>query len=840
MKFLRSKRGAITAVVVVVALLFLVRPGANRLRTRIVNSISTALGHPVDVAYVRVHLLPRPGFDLKQFVVHEDPAFGNEPLLRADEVTASLRLSSLLRGRIEIARLSLAEPSLNLVRNSQGHWNLESLLERTAHLQVAPTSKSRGEGRPAFPYVEASQGRINVKVGVEKKAYALTDADFALWQDSENAWGFRLRATPFGTDFHLSDTGTIQAVGSWQRAATLKETPLQFSFLWERAQLGQVSKLAYGNDKGWRGTAALSATMTGTPANLKIESDVSVRDFRRYDVSGGGELRLTLHCGAYYGSIENRFSDIACQAPVGNGFVRAEGELSSPFASPAYQFSLIARGAPIQSLVALARHARPGIPDDLAATGQLDANMSVARAPNGPMATWSGSGETSAFHLTSGNADLALNSVPLTVSSTLPSKTQRQQKWPGGNPGSPATAPYFVIGASHVDLGKSAMQWEGLISRSGYDFQISGESQLQKLLHAAHMVGLPAVQSAAEGTAGVDLKLAGGWFDSTPARAVGTVQLHSIRAAVRGARTPLEIASAELKFDSDVVKVQGLTASWAGTAWRGSLTFDRPCAMQGTCPIRLDLHADEISTDRLNDLFNPNARQQPWYRFFSSSSSGPSFLLTLNAAGKLAADRLLIHKLTASRLTGQVEIANGKFRFSDLRADVLGGKNVGDWTADFSTKPPVYTGNGSLLRASFEQLAHMMNDGWITGVGTANYKVRATGLSPQDLLASATGTLRIDASDCEMPHITLAPASPLQTRRFTASLLLQDGTFRIESGKIETSDGDYAVAGTASLNRTLNVKLTREGTPGFAITGTLAAPKVSRVVSPETRAELKP
>ena len=58
---------------------------------------------------------------------------------------------SLLRGRLEIARLDLSEPSLNLVHGQNGRWNLEALLERTAHTPLAPTAKAKAEPRPAFP-----------------------------------------------------------------------------------------------------------------------------------------------------------------------------------------------------------------------------------------------------------------------------------------------------------------------------------------------------------------------------------------------------------------------------------------------------------------------------------------------------------------------------------------------------------------------------------------------------------------------------------------------------------------------------------------------------------------
>ncbi len=218
MKLFSSKRRIVAAAALIVLLLFLLRPGASRLKSRIVSSISSGVGRPVDIGSVHLRLLPRPGFDLENLVVYDDPAFGAEPMLRASEVTAALRLTSLLRGRLEIARLDLTEPSLNLVHAPGGRWNLEALLERTAHIPLAPTGKAKSEPRPAFPYIQATSARINFKSGPEKKPYALTNADFSLWQDSENSWGVRLKAQPFRTDLNLNDTGLLQVNGTWQRA----------------------------------------------------------------------------------------------------------------------------------------------------------------------------------------------------------------------------------------------------------------------------------------------------------------------------------------------------------------------------------------------------------------------------------------------------------------------------------------------------------------------------------------------------------------------------------------------------------------------------------------------
>lgn len=842
MKFWQSRRGFITLGIVVLLALFVVRPGANRLRARIVNSISLALGRPVDVAAVNLRLLPRPGFDLENFVIHDDPAFSAEPLLRAQEVTATLRIISLLRGHLEISRLNLTEPSLNLVRNKEGHWNLENLVERTAKIAVAPTSKAKTEKRPGFPYIEADRGRINFKFGAEKKPYALTEADFALWQDSENAWGMRLKAQPVRTDFNLSDTGTVSVGGSWQRAASLRDTPVQFAFQWDRAQLGQVTKLTYGNDKGWRGGLAVSTTLTGTPANLAIVIAASVEDFRRYDIFGGGDLRLAIQCAAHYSTVDRVLSAVGCSAPVGDGTVTVVGRVDHPFSSRNYNLALTARDLPIRSLIAFARHAKQGVPDDLIAVGRLNGNVNLRRSTDLRVneVGWEGKAETSGFELGSKltKTELVLGKVPFSVSRVSDQKSVAALRLMATSP----IETRLVVGPFNLALGRPAPAVvQGWVSRSGYSFTVRGDTQLQRTLQLARTVGIAAPQPSAEGLAKIDLEIAGGWSGFAVPRATGKAQLRSIRADVRGLNAPLEIVSANLTLRRDQISVQNLTAAIADTSWQGSLTLPRPCGALESCILHFDLRADEIDTDRLNQLVNPHVRKQPWYGFLSSSAAGVPYLLTVHAVGKLTANRVVVRRLVGNRVSANVELNKGKLRVSDLRGDVLGGKHIGELEADFTAKPPQYSGNGTLERVSLDQLSASMNDDWITGSATASYRVKASGLDATELFASAVSTLKFDAQDGLLRHIALTEGSgPLQMRRLAADLTLQDGRFDIQEGKLETPTGIFQLSGTASLTRVLNLKLTREGSPGFNVTGTLTEPHVSPILSPETQAALKP
>jgi len=162
------------AVLLAVLLLTFVPPlfNVSRLQLRIARNISASVGRPVHFDGVSMNLLPLPGFTLENFVVEEDPAFGSEPILRADEVRVTLRISSLWRRRVEFSRISLTEPaSVNLVHLANGKWNVEGLLLQASHIQAAPTTQRYAGAAPRFPYLEATGARLNLKLGQEKTPF---------------------------------------------------------------------------------------------------------------------------------------------------------------------------------------------------------------------------------------------------------------------------------------------------------------------------------------------------------------------------------------------------------------------------------------------------------------------------------------------------------------------------------------------------------------------------------------------------------------------------------------------------------------------------------------------
>src|SRR4030081_1234448 len=95
-----TRKKIVAVVLVVLALCIFLPPNINgaRFSNRLASTLSAALGREVKIGSVKYRLFPRPGFDLYDFKVMDDPAFSAEPLLLCGKVTADLRLTSLWEG----------------------------------------------------------------------------------------------------------------------------------------------------------------------------------------------------------------------------------------------------------------------------------------------------------------------------------------------------------------------------------------------------------------------------------------------------------------------------------------------------------------------------------------------------------------------------------------------------------------------------------------------------------------------------------------------------------------------------------------------------------------------
>jgi uncharacterized protein involved in outer membrane biogenesis len=828
------------AIAALLLVLFLFRPGVYRLRYRIAGSIGSALGRKVTIDNVHVHFLPRPGFDLEGLIIADNPEFSSEPMVRAQEVSAAIRLRSLLRGRLEIASLSATEPSINLVRNDQGRWNLASLLERSAQIPVAPTGSQSSASRPAFPYLEASHARINFKLGQEKKAWTLTDADVALWQDAENAWGARMAAQPMRTDVNLTDTGLVQVNATWQRAPSSVDTPLQVSVAWRNGQLGQITKLFTGRDRGWRGDVRLTATLSGTPRALQIQSQIQIDDFRRYDIMNNTSARLSADCSARYRSEEQTLEDLECDAVTGGGAIRLTGSAGPKNTAPPYDLTLAMQNVPLSSALQLLRQAKKGLPDDLAASGRLDAEFHAARSNSGEV-RWRGKGAASGVRLSAneGKDQISVGDIPLTL--TGGDAGQAKRSLPKTSTSEP-TGIHLNIGPFPLPMGAAARATAGgWLTASDYRVFLRGDTEIKRVYRLADTFGMPGFRPVADGSARVDLSVSGSWQGFQTPTTLGTAQLHNVRTGMRGLNPAIEIAAATLTLDRDAVSLEKLSAQVGDTHWSGTVRAPRHCG-PGDCVFRFDLAADQLSSAGLSEWFTPHPAKRPWYRILSlGDRPRESPLLAVQADGRVRVHRLSMKSVDATQLTAEVGLDHGKVTLGDLNARIFQGTHRGSWVVDASAQPIRYKAAGVLQGVSLAQVGAAMNDPWITGTTDAKFDLTATGLTFHELVAHADGQLKFVMQNGTFTHLGFPEmAKPFPVHLFAARLQVKNGVWNLTAGRIESHDGIYHVSGTASAANGLNLVLTRGDDQSWNITGTLLKPRSVRAARTEARTVVKP
>ncbi len=487
--------------VLVVLLLVLLPPyiSVNRYQHRIATAISDSLGRPVHLDRVTLNLLPMPGFTLENLVVDEDPAFGSEPVIRANSVRATLRLSSLWTRRVEFSTISFDEPSVNLVHNADGKWNLETILLRASHIEAAPTAQKKAGPAPRFPYIEATGARLNLKLNQEKMPISLTDADFALWLPEPQAWHLRIRARPARTDTDASDTGILQVEGTLGHAPSLGQVPINLTGEWSRAPLGEATRVLLGRDAGLRGDMTLTASAQGAVGHSTVQARLRLTDARRADFIPARTLAIDLQCLSTATGVFHAFEDIRCNWPPAASSsaptLAITGDLPDIRNPSSVSLEVTAPGLPATTLLDWLHVASARVPADVAVKGSFTGDL--AFNPTSPAGAstrgWTGElkmADASLINTLAGSSslvvgDVALSSAAPEIPQTRNAKHRPKPTSASSPPVAPATGSFLLAPTSLALGGKDPATLEGRFDATGYSLHLTGMASTVRMLALA-------------------------------------------------------------------------------------------------------------------------------------------------------------------------------------------------------------------------------------------------------------------------------------------------------------------------------------------------------------------
>ncbi len=745
---MRNGKGWLFFSLLVLLLLALILPpliNLNRYQRRIAASISSSLGRPVEMSSVKLTLLPLPGLAMSNFVVEEDPAFGAEPTLRSANVTAYLRLTSLWRGKLEISRISLDEPSLNLVHTSAGRWNIGSLLLQASHVPNAPTSQRYIGYAPRFPYIEANNGRVNFKEGLEKRPFSLLNADFSMWLADPGQWRLRVEAQPVRTDLDLdlSDTGLLRIEGSLKRASALGNMPVHLTATWSKAPLGELARLLLGHDLGWRGDLYTETEITGDAHALQFKSRLRVDDLHRQEFTPSETIQLEPTCLFVYRRDRQIVDGLNCTLPTGDGSLSLKGSLGS-LAQPAPNLTIGIDRLPASFVLTALRTLHQGFAPGLETKGSAHGSFTYQATAPSSVLEGGMTIDTLSLNAPELKTPLELEPIHLTASGKAsPAKATSHH-------GAPAVPDRTSVELTPFSLPGNSLTLAGTLTRAGFELHMNGASTIDRLTSLARSFGLSRSSVAAlgpQGTAAIALTLRGPWTTAVaatprPLDVEGTMRLQNAIYNSAFLPAPVELLSAEANFSPSEVVWSPVSAAFQHIPFTLSLTVPKNCTGPD-CAVLFNASTASLDAGVLERALTGNSNRgallgEIMTRIDATLSPGKNWPA---ASGVVRANTFLAGPMVMRNMTASLQVQGRSVALHTLDARTLGGTLHASGALDaVSGAPPSYNLSFVLTRAAATEAAALFHENWGSGELSASGDLKLSGYSRAALASSARGT----------------------------------------------------------------------------------------------------
>lgn len=786
----------------------------GRYRRSITASIAAALGRPVSAGGISLQLLPMPGITLSDFTVEENPAFGYEPALHANSVVVSLRLSSLWRRRLEISRISLDQASLNLVRNSAGQWSIDPILLRASQIPHAPTAQRHAGATPRFPYIEATDSRIDFKDGAEKKPFSLMNAEFAMWQAGGGEWRVRLKAQPARTDLplQLSDVGELDVAGSLRGAATLQALPVDLNVAWRNAQLGQVSELLTGQDSGWRGSLDVTGRIGGTPGDLRLNSTILIGNLRRQEFQPLSPVDVNATCSGEYLHGQRALHDLTCFLPVAPGHLLLTGNIHG-FAPRGADLQLEINHVPAQFPVTLLGLMRASV-QNATATGDINGAF---RLVVGDQRVITGNATATGVSITNAGGTWALPELHFAAAaSTAPQGSHRARATRVGSAsgGGGAVPPPHGILLEPVSIrfGETApLIAEGSVTRGGFTLHLAGPASMQRLTAPGATLGLLNHALAAAGKKGraeLNVTTSGAWLPPLAGSTEGLIATGVIHVAglqLRPAFLPAPVAvdSADIAISPQAVTWRNAAIRYQGIALRGSLEHSEDCDQATPCPASFTLQAAALSGSAIEAALR--GRQRGFFDQLFAQAPSPWPLLEGTVQAKsFDLDRLQLHEATAT-----VSVDQNGLTLKSVDASALGGTVHAAGAMTLTNGVPRWNLDVRCTGIRPAAAAGIFHEHWGAGRFTGETKLTLTGRSTADLEASAAGDFQF-----VWQNGGLAGVAPLRHfALWTGSGTVVNRALTLTAGGLSGAGHVMPVRGSISFDRSVDLTIRGRGEP---------------------------
>jgi hypothetical protein len=748
----------------------------------LVAHLERAFGRSVEVREFDAQVVPSLRLDAHGVTVGEDPAFGNEYFLRAEKLSAGLRWRGLLGGHFEFGALSLTRPSLILVRSGQGRWNLEDWLppakneDARAGRIYGPPSAVGAVNR--LQRIEFDDGRVNFKIGLDKKPFAFIGVTGSVEQVSAGRWQLQLKAQPWRSGVALQSAGILRVRGDVAGTSTRLQ-PARVEVHWTEASLADLLRLFRGQDYGVRGAFALDVTaqsgkqapaapsapsaaedsQAGGPGDWTFALAARIGGVHRWDLTEREDNpRVALRMRGR-GNIAARTLDateMSIEAPASNfrGTVHVDKD------GPGLRVD--SAGVQAGDVLAWWRAFEPGVDEGLTIRQYFTGSTTVRG--------WPPRIENLAFSSDGGTAKIPGVAEPVRIGAVRGGREREKLVMEpvrlqlGGEAILPAAKRRANV-ALHNAADLTASQ-DFAAHQGGMEIEAQVD-EIATVLRAAAAIGRPInhgwdLDGRAQGAMQWD------WYRKRGERWSGKVVVSKAHLAVAGLNQQLQVGNAAGVFDHGKHTVLLGAVDGFGTTWSGAIRENRGGDGDARAAWSFSLHGAALNAADVDRWVGPRARPS-WLQSLlrslgggardlsddSSSDKGAAeasggltvpggvsaseLLRRVDAEGDLSVDELVMEKLTFENVHVTGRLRGLQLEASEIGAQWAGGKVRAALAAKFFPQP-AYDMTAQLEGVNLAQLPVMpeLSERW-SGLASGKVHLTTEGVGRVEVLQNLTG-----------------------------------------------------------------------------------------------------
>jgi hypothetical protein len=345
-------------------------------RERIVEGIAEGFARPVQVAHISAGFHGGVAMELEGLRVGDDPEFSSEPFISAERAHVIVRIWPLLRRRIEVRRIHVDAPHLNVIRTARG-LNVDSLGKKpdAAAPSPAPSPSSGG-------------GRDRTAAGVPAFAIALVSLDRGVvqWIDRTATPPRETTITPVSV--RLSDLSLTTPMRIEVDAVTTGAPPSTFRL---RGAMGPVGESPFAADVPIEQRIAIETPglvipelmVTGTVRRMPTGEPIAAVRAKAASVRVGGFELTGVECAG--AEREGVAALDRLTFGVFGGTIDAKGRVDHTGDAPSFSFQSTVRGLDMaQALAArvpeMAERFDGRLDGDLTVSGKTGDSATVRRS----------------------------------------------------------------------------------------------------------------------------------------------------------------------------------------------------------------------------------------------------------------------------------------------------------------------------------------------------------------------------------------------------------------------------------------------------------------------------